>query len=766
VARRPATRAGHRRKRAVNWSIVAYTKYSVEDVRRQQRRRGRKHNGETSAAWRVLRIVLLLAILALIAGVALAGGVIYALASNMPQLDDLQRRQTKANTIIYDRDGRIIAELHGAENRTIVPSNRIPQVMKDATVAVEDQRFYEHHGVDFTGVVRAMVENLRAGQIVQGGSTITAQLIKNEYLDTEQTYSRKLREAVLSWQLEDKWTKDRILTEYLNTVYYGAGAYGVEAASRTYFHKRAKDLKLKEAALLAALPRFPSQYSPTSDPKLARERRNIVLDTMAAGGYITHERAEKTKQQALGVFKEPLKRNRKAADYFVDYVTRQLIRRYGTGQTFGGGLRVHTSIDLKWQEAAIEAIQGTIGGLDYGGWSPSGALVAVEPKTGYIRAMVGGTDFKKQKFNLAWQARRQAGSAMKTFVLTTAISMGMNPKTTYYVSHSPTIIPMGYGAEPWIVNTYDHGSRGRVSVENATWMSDNTVYAQMVMDTDPANVVRMSKKMGIRSPLSPVPSITLGTEAVNPLEMANAYATLASNGVHHSPQAIVRVVTRKGKVDWRPKVKGNRVLSAGEAYTVTSVLKGVASYGTGSVTGAYFPGPRAGKTGTADDYVDAWYVGYTPEVSVSVWMGYAGDYKHPMPGVAGGTYCAPMWGKFMKAIAGDLKKTDFTPASMSFSTWKGKYSTMSPSASSSASPSPTSTKTVKPTPGPTSTKTIKPTPKPTPTTPKPEPTPTPEPTASDAAANSGGRAAGVALRSGQSGGALVAWLVSLFGGPF
>ena len=346
-------------------------------------------------------------------------------------------------------------------------------------------------------------------------------------------------------------------------MYFGAGAYGVEAASRTYFHKSAAKLTLKEAALLAALIRLPSKYSPTTDPKQAKERRDLVLDTMAAEGYITQAEADATKAKKLGVRKHPPTVNDSEAAYFVDYVTRQLIKKYGAAQTFNGGLRVHTSIDMKWQEAALASVSGTIGGLDYGGWGPAGALVAIDPETGFIRAMVGGTDFEKKKFNLAWQSRRQAGSAMKPFVLTSAVEMGMNPASTYYVSHSPTIIPMGPGAAPWIVNTYDHSSAGRITVSAATVRSDNSVYAQLCMDTGPENVVATAQKMGIKSPLAAVPSITLGTEVVNPLEMASAYATLASGGIYRPPQAIVKVVVPGGKVDWKPKTKGRRVLSAG-----------------------------------------------------------------------------------------------------------------------------------------------------------------------------------------------------------
>jgi len=746
--------------------VAHYTKYHAGDdepaheVRQAQRRRERqRRRGRT---WRWARWVVLVLVLLAIAGLAAGAGVIYALTRNLPNLDDLQKRKNPVNTVIYDRDGRVIAELHGAENRVLVRHDQIADVMKQATVAVEDQRFYEHHGVDVVGIARAMFENLKAGAVVQGGSTITAQYVKNAYVGGERSVARKLREAVLAWQLEDRWTKDGILTAYLNTVYFGAGAYGVEAASRTYFHKSAENLSLKEAALLAALIRLPSKYAPTTDPEQARQRRDLVLDLMASEGYITQGRAAATKAKKLGVFKEPPNVNNGEAAYFVDYVTRQLIKKYGAATTFNGGLRVYTSIDMDWQDAGLKAISGTIGGLDYGGWGPSGALVAVDPETGYIRTMVGGTDFKKQKFNLAWQSRRQAGSAMKTFVLTAAVEMGMNPASTYYVSHSPTIIGMGPGAAPWIVNTYDHSSAGRITVAAATVRSDNTVYAQLCMDTGPENVVATAQKMGITSPLAAVPSITLGTEVVNPLEMAAAYATLASGGIYHAPQAIVKVVVPGGKVDWKPKIKGRRVLSAGVAYTVNKILQTNASSGTGAGTSAYVSRPRAGKTGTTDEYVDAWYCGYTPNLATSVWMGYW-KASRTMPGVAGSTYCVPMWGKFNEVALADLPVVDFEYGSMVFKPWKGKYSTMSPSpTASSGKPKPSETKTIQPTASPTATKTIEPTPTPTPTKTK---TPTPTPTGAGQQMMVGARGDGTTGASvNDGGGGLLGWLTDALGG--
>ena len=515
--------------------MAEYTRYSVEpeDIPRRRRERKKKADKSRSRVWLIVKLFVVAVLLALIAGLAMAGGAIFALTRDLPELDELERNKLAVNTTIYDRTGKVLlAELHGGENRVLVPSAKIPDVMKEATVAVEDERFYEHHGVDYQGVVRALVLNVQAGGIVQGGSTITEQYIKNAYVGDERTYQRKLREAVLAWQLEDKWTKDRILTAYLNTVYYGAGAYGVEAAARTYFHKHASHLNLKEAAMLAAMPKFPSAYSPTTDPEMAKQQRDKVLQLMADQGYITQERADKQMASKLHVYKRPPNANKSMADYFVDYVTRQLTKKFGSATVFDGGLKVITSIDVEWQQEAIDIIKSTTSPLDFG-FKPSAALVAIDPANGYIRTMVGGLDYKKQKYNLAWQAKRQPGSSMKPIVLAEAVLQGMNPDSTFYQSKSPIIIPMGAYAEPWVVN--GDGPGGPESVSAATTISDNVVFAQLSVDVGPENSVDMGHKLGITSPLDAVPSITLGTSGVTPLEMADAYATLRRQ--RHPPQA-------------------------------------------------------------------------------------------------------------------------------------------------------------------------------------------------------------------------------------
>ncbi len=358
-------------------------------------------------------------------------------------------------------------------------------------------------------------------------------------------------------------------------------------------------------------------------------------------------------------------------------MTKQLTKRYGSAMVFDGGLKVITSIDVKWQQAAIDIIKSTTEPLDFG-FKPSAALVAIDPANGYIRTMVGGLDYKKQKFNLAYQAKRQAGSSMKPFVLATAVEQGMNPDTTYYSSKSPIVIPMGAYAAPWVVN--GDGPGGSESVSAATTISDNVVFAQLSVDVGPENTVLTAHRMGVTSPLDAVPSITLGTSGVTPLEMADAYATLAANGVRHKPQAIVQV-ERRGKVIWKPTTKGKRAIPAGVASVVTQCLERVASAGTGApYSGMYFPYPRAGKTGTTENGWDVWYDGYTPQLAAAVWMGDS-EKNSPMDGAYGGTYCAPMWSKFFAAALKDQPHPSFKTFPWTFSPWKGKMQMMSPSAS-------------------------------------------------------------------------------------
>jgi penicillin-binding protein 1A len=651
----------------------------------------------------------------LVAAVALAGAMV-AVSHTTPSLTSLQSRTPAENTVLYDSHGTVIAQLHGAVNRVVVPSARIPQALKDATVAIEDRRFYVHHGVDFVGVARALIADVLAGHVVQGGSTITEQYVKNAYLSSESGLLRKVHEAVLAWQLEDRWSKDQILTAYLNTVYYGAGAYGVQAAAQTYFHKNVWQLSLAQCALLAGLPRDPTGYSPIYDPADALARRDLVLSAMRTQGYIGASQAAAASQAATHVFATAPPSQKGPAAYFVQYVTEQLIRRFGVAQALQGGLKVYTSLDMRMQNDAIKALKST---LPKG---PAGALVSIDPANGFIRAMVASTDYRSTQFNLAWQAHRQLGSAMKPFALVAAVEQGADPATTYYDSQ-PLHLNLGAGAVPpyWNVSTFSNTYAGRINLVQATWQSDNTVYAQLALDVGPGRIVTVAHRMGITSSLRPYPSIVLGTEVVNPLEVADAYATFAAEGVRHAPQAIEKVVLPGGGVQ-RTATPGHRAIPAGVAYVVDKILQGNTRYGTAAAMPSYYGGVAAGKTGTTTNSADAWFCGFDPKLATAVWMGYP-QAEVPMPGVQGATYCVPIWGRYYEMVFGAQAVADFrVPAVLPmYRPWTG------PHAAGSPTPTPTvpgGSPTVTPTP--TAPPTSAPTPRPTaPATPTAAPAPSP-----------------------------------------
>ncbi|HUK77385.1 MAG TPA: transglycosylase domain-containing protein, partial [Thermoleophilia bacterium] len=564
--------------------------------RRRRRRLGR---------WFVLVLLAVLA-LPLLAAAGVAGAVL-AVSRGTPPLAALLGRPQSQDTILYDSSGRVIARLHGAVNRVVVPSSAIPQTMKDATVAIEDRRFYEHHGVDFIAVARAAVTDLLSGHIVQGASTITEQYVKNAYLGTENGFLRKIREGVLAWELEDSWSKDRILTAYLNTVYYGDGAYGVQAAAQTFFHENVSRLTLAQSALLAGLPQDPGGYSPVYDPADALARRDLVLAAMRGQGYISAAQEAAATHARAAVFAAPPPSQNAPAAYFVQYVIDQLVKRYGVSQALDGGLKVHTTLDLRLQHDALAAMKSTLPA------GPAGALVSIDPATGFIRAMTASTDWRTTKFDLAWQAHRQLGSAMKPFALTAAVEEGANPATTYYTSQ-PLHLFLGPHAVPpyWNVSTFSGTYAGPINLVDATWQSDNTVYAQLALDVGPRKIVAVAHRMGISSPLAPYPSIVLGTEVVNPLEVADAYATFAAEGIHHAPQAIQRVRFADGTVR-RAKVVGKRVVPAGVAYVVDKILEGNTRFGTAAAMPSYYTGIAAGKTGTTENSADAWFCGFDPK---------------------------------------------------------------------------------------------------------------------------------------------------------
>ena len=581
-----------------------------------------------------------------------------AVGAEIPRLSDQSDVVLAETSRIFAADGTLLAYLHGVENRTLIGGERIPDVVRDAVVAIEDERFYQHDGVDLEAVARASFVNLEAGTVEEGFSTITMQLVGNLYLDrTEVSLTRKFREMTLAWQLEDKMTKDEILDQYLNTVYFGANAYGIQAASRTYYDKDPKDLTLPEAALLAGLPQAPSGYSPRNHPQAARERRNVVLKRMYVNGFTTYEQYREATRATLGL--APASPYTKVQEpYVVAYVRKQLIDMFGEDMVFKGGLTVETTIIPHYQDLATDAIGST---LDREG-DPSGALVAIESRTGYIRAMVGGSDYDSSKFNLAAQGRRQPGSAFKTFALVGAVELGIDPYNTYYESQ-PLELDIPGSTEPWKVKTFGNSYYGSTSVYQATLRSDNTVYAQLALDVTAERIVDVAYRMGITSTLNANPAIALGglTHGVSPLEMASAYATLANEGRHRQATAILRVTDSKGDVIWEAEPKETQAVSSGVAYVVAKILERNIVAGTGGR--ARLSRPAAGKTGTAQNYQDAWFCGFIPELSTAVWVGHpeAQIEMRNVHGirVTGGSFPAVIWGKFMKAVEADYPDQEF-----------------------------------------------------------------------------------------------------------
>ncbi len=635
--------------------------------------RFRRRKGPLRSGRRRVRKLRLLAVLLLLGALAFASftfGLVSAIGSEIPELNPVRQQKQEQDGYIYDARGkRILTVLRGSESRVLVRWRDIDPLIKLAIIAIEDKRFWEHRGVDLRGIGRALWADLREHEVVQGGSTITQQFVKNAYVKNEQAIGRKVKEAALSWQLEQKWTKPEILTAYLNTIYFGNGAYGVERAAVTYFGHGADELNLTEAALLAGIPKDPSRFDPATNPREAKERRNLVLREMFRQGLITRYALRKATRAPMP---DPddirLPGTEGPAQYFVNYVKQQLVDQYGSARVFGGGLRVRTSIDLELQEAGRDAISKWLKGPT----APSAALVAIDTRDGRVLAMVGGKNYRESQFNLAVQGQRQPGSSFKPFVLAEALEQGISTETEFV--SKPVVIPLG--DRLWSVSNYEDAYLGPIDLETATIHSDNAVYAELTRLVGPAKVVRRARRLGITSPLEDYFSIGLGAQAVNPLEMARAFATFAKGGLRvdnslnrlrNRPRAILQVRSgASGRVD-RNRPKAVRVVDPRTASVVSSLLQKVVQQGTGRRAALPDGRPVAGKTGTTENYGDAWFVGYTPQIAVAVWVGHPNELRpmltsfHGEP-VAGGTFPALIWKSFMeRAVA--LKEYEPEPFS-------------------------------------------------------------------------------------------------------
>jgi penicillin-binding protein 1A len=573
------------------------------------------------------------------------------------------------SSTLYAADGTYLYTFHAEENRKVIPLEQIPEHVRDAVIAIEDERFYRHDGVDLRAVLRALRADATAGQIEQGGSTITQQYVKQEILqDDTQSFERKLQEATMAIQLERKYSKDRILGLYLNAIYFGNGAYGIEAAAHQYFGKPASDLTVAEGALLAGVIQRPSATDPFKAPELALARRHLVLERMRANDFIDDAQVRWADNTPLELASSVVPAaERYPGAFFVEEVKRWILDDPQFGATakerrdllFGGGLRIQTTLDLDLQAKAEAAVHDIL--PDPAG--PDASVVSIEPATGYVRAIVGGRDFFGDsgiaKLNLATQGARQAGSAFKPFVLATALTQGISPETR--ISAPACIsIPLPDQA-PWRPCNYGGGSGGTVTITEGTVHSYNTLYAQLMMRVGPEAAMDTATRAGIRTPLLAVPSAVLGSNVVTAMDMASAYATFANRGIHVAPVLVTRITRADGTVLFNHEHTQAKVLEAGVVDTVTAILEQVVLRGTG--TRAQLDRPAAGKTGTTDDNKDAWFAGYTPELATAVWVGFpvlGADGQlvpmvppHTPAKVTGGLYPAEIWQRFMSnALAG------------------------------------------------------------------------------------------------------------------
>src|SRR5947209_6876724 len=643
----------------------------VRSRRRVAPQRGAAPRKRRSWVWRYRRVLFLFGLL----GATAIGGIAYVIAQ-LPLPKDAPLAQT---TILTDTNGKQLAVLHGDENRLPVKLNQIPKVLQDAIIASEDRKFYSHSGVDPLGILRATWADFRHHSKVQGGSSITQQYVKNTYTGNQRTLMRKVKEAVIAMKIERKYSKRQILERYLNTIYFGRGAYGVQAAAHAYFDKDVQQLGLPESAFLAGLIRGPEEADPARGAQqsdVAHQRRSEVLQAMAE----THAITSTQKIEAENVPVESKQAQRKAAtvtsnapgaEYYVDYVRRQLVRSYGEDAVLRGGLRVQTTLDSKLQQQAYDAVYKTL-------WDPkndpAGALVAMDTD-GHVLAMVGGRNWDQSKVNLAvgtggGGVGRQAGSAFKPFVLAETLHEGYSVESSF-LGPQKIVLPKADNGKDWEVTNFDNEGFGRLNLIDATAHSVNTVYAQLVSAIGPRNVIPTAQSLGIKSPLDPVPSITLGTQNVSVMEMADAYLSFANEGMQTEPQVFSKIADASGAVLYDGKPRQNRALTRNQADVMNFTLSQVVQHGTG--TGAQSGCPVAGKTGTTENFGDAWFVGYTPKLATAVWMGYPeGQSKtmtdvHSVHNVNGGSLPATIFQRFMsrtlnpRSCPGDFAKPDSFP---------------------------------------------------------------------------------------------------------
>ena len=608
--------------------------------------------------FRSIRVMAAL-VLVIIAG--LMFGYIFAAYQSLPEVGNNMRPAVSSQ--VFDSQGKLITTLHSDQNRLPIDINKVPKNLQNAFIAAEDNRFYDHIGVDPIGILRAVVTNLTNRGIAQGGSTITQQLAKNAFLSQDQTLKRKIQEAILALELERKYSKKEILEMYMNQIYFGRGAYGIQTAAHTYFGKDVGDLTLAECAMIAGLPKSPNYYS--SSVNEATARKNVVVGQMEKYGYITPSQAEEAKKSSLDIKQKSTSNTPDETAYFIDYVTQEIAQKYGDDALYKDGLKIYTTLDTDKQHAAVQAMRHLpeTHTDDQGLTQPQGAIISIDPKTGHIFAMVGGRG--QDSFNRASMAVRQPGSAFKPFVYMTAMEHDMTPDTIMEDKK------VEYGG--WSPHNADNSYQGRMPLWKALALSVNTVAVQLADKVGPSNVIANAKKLGITTLVedgSPnddnLASAALGglTKGVTPLEMAAAYGAFANKGVYIKPTAIVKILDRNGNVleDNSSDVQKTQVMSEKTAYEMTSMLEGVIARGTG--TAASIGRPAAGKTGTTDDNHDAWFIGYTPDIVTAVWVG-DDTGSQSLGEIYGGTVPAQIWHDYMASAVSGTSADDFdVPAGM------------------------------------------------------------------------------------------------------
>lgn len=606
-----------------------------------------------------LRRIRLFIALCLVVFAGLGFGYIFAAYQSLPAVGNNMRPAVSSQ--VFDSHGRLITTLHSDQNRLPIDINKVPQNLQNAFIAAEDNRFYEHIGIDPIGIFRAIFANLTNRGIAQGGSTITQQLAKNAFLSQEQTLKRKIQEAMLALEIEHKYSKKEILEMYMNQIYFGQGAYGIQIAAKTYFNKDVNELSLTQCAMLAGLPKSPNYYSPFNNLNEAKKRKNVVLDQMVKYGYVSAAEAEDAKNQDLGLSKSQQAKEADEYASFIDYVSQQVAKKYGDDALYKEGLKIYTTMDVDKQHAAVRAMRNLPNNYtdENGLTQPQAALVSIDPKTGHILAMVGGRG--QDSFNRASMAVRQPGSAFKPFVYLTALQHDMTPDTTMKDQ------PVTYGG--WSPKNAGGSYSGAMSLSDALAHSVNTIAVQLADEVGTKNIIANAKKMGITTLDAKDDNLAMAlgglTRGVTPLEMASAYGTFANKGVHVKPTAIVKILDRNGNVledssTLEKEETKTRVMSEREAYEMTTMLEGVIDHGTGraAATGR----PAAGKTGTTDDNKDAWFVGYTPDIVTAVWIG-DDTGAHSLGDIYGGTVPAEIWRDYMSSATSDESGGDFSAPS-------------------------------------------------------------------------------------------------------